>query len=203
MIPIMGRIGKTGIDKLVIVHTLYPDEKIKKSVEETVAKIELSLAIKGDRIWLGSQIFSDLVKEIKNELERFGSSDEIYLHLEGGERHIILAMCYASFFVRRNIRVLVTTKKYNKGVEERELSIIPAIPSYELTPVQHKALQLVAERDGQTLTEISSRINKKKPKAIAPAVLRNLRKLVELNLVSLSQKDKKVYSITASGRLFL
>jgi predicted transcriptional regulator len=193
---------RIGVDKLVMIHCAYPDQKTEKDVQNVIESIEKYLKMKSTIITLREKTFSGLINEIHSIIEGFGQGDEIYLHLEGGERHVGLAMTYASFFVRRKIKLVFATEYGSKDKEYR-FEMMPPIPPYDLTKKQMEILKLVADTEGQTLTELSGRINEENPKNIAPAVLRQLKALSELNLIMVDQNGKKTYTITASGRLFL
>jgi len=193
---------RIGVDQLVMIHCTYPNQKIEKDVQAVIESVEKYLNMTSTIITLREKTFSGLINEIRHLIENFGQGDEIYLHLEGGERHVGLAMTYASFFVRRKIKLVFATE-YGSEQKEYKFEMMPPIPLYDLTKKQMEILKLVAGKEGQTLTELSGRINEENPKNIAPAVLRQLKALGKLNLISVEQNGKKTYSITASGRLFL
>ncbi|MCL5125526.1 MAG: hypothetical protein M1511_13720 [Deltaproteobacteria bacterium] len=145
-------LGRIGVDKLVLIHTPYPNQEIEKKVELVVEKLETHLKMKSTRITLREKTFSKLINEIRQIIDSFGQGDEIYLHLEAGERHVVLAMAYASFFARRRVRLVFATE-YGSGKKDYQFEMMPPIPTYKLTRKQKEALKLVADKDGQTLKE--------------------------------------------------
>ncbi len=197
-----GPMFRFGVDKLFSVHTPILDKETEIKVERTLAKVEELTRLKADRKTLHSKTFPDLVDELRRFLNGFGDSDEIYVHLEGGERHVGLAMVYASFFVRKKLQVIIPTE-YGKDGKDGVLELMQPIPAMELSDKQREVLRLVASKEGQTLTELAERINKDSPTSVAPGVFRQLRTLAGFKLVALVENGKKTYAITSTGRLFL
>lgn len=199
-----GPLIRIGADKIITLHTKVTEENIKEKVEKTKEEIKNSFrGVAIESIDVENESFIGIVQEYIKLLNRFGGSDQIYVHLGGGERHLGLALIYASFFSNKKI-TLIPVLEYGIG-EKRTFKYeeIPPIKPIELTDTTKKVLGLVMEKDGQTLTEIAKRYSKDSdPVKIAPSIFRHLKNLQDDNLVSFDQAEKSYYP-TALSSLFI
>lgn len=201
-----GPLVEVGTDKIITLHTRLNEEdnEIKAKVDKTINKLREtfpSIPLEEELIEEGS--FMSAVKYCIRLLNRFGNSDQIFVHLGGGERHLGLALTYASFFSNNQI-MLLPVLEYGIGNKKQfKYEQIPPLKPVEISDSNKKILQLVAEKDGQTLTEISKRISKNgDATTIAPSVFRHLKKLKECNLVDFDSTEKK-YHPTKLSSLFI
>ena len=193
-----GPLVKFGADKIIAVHTPITEE-VKEKVAHTIDELN-KLKVPIEQITIKGDTFIDFVEAFIHIFNRFGDSDEIYLHIGGGEPHLRMALVYASFFSKKNIK-LVPVVEYGQNDEYR-YAVIPPLSPVELTSAQKKVLRLVAEKQGQTLRDLAVRQNAEAPESTAPGILRHLRRLMEYHLVDFD-RDTKSYRAAETARLFL
>ncbi len=192
-----GPLVKFGADKLITIHTPMTEEKDK--VEKTINDLK-KLQAPIEHVSVESKTFVGIVQEFIKLFNRFGESDEIFVHIGGGQRHLGVALVYASFFSKRNIK-LIPVLEYGTATKSFEYAVIPQLSPIELTDPQKKILKLVAEKEGQTLRDLAVRQNGADPETVAPGILRHLRNLIEYHLVSFDPMTK-VYTATETARFF-
>lgn len=193
-----GPLVKFGADKIIAVHTPVTED-VKEKVAHTIEELS-KLNVPIEQITIKGENFIDFVETFIHLLDRFGDSDEIYLHIGGGEPHLRMALVYASFFSKKNIK-LVPVVEYGQN-DEYKYAVIPPLSPIELTTAQKKVLRLVAEKPNQTLRDLASRQNAEAPASTAPGILRHLRRLVEYRLIDF-ERETKSYRAAETARLFL
>jgi len=142
-----------------------------------------------------------MIEECIGLLKRFGPGDVVYLHLGGGERFVGIALLYASFFSKVNVRVVQVLEYGLDTTTPFRYEVFPSLPPYPLSSAQRKVLSLVAEKAGQKLTELARRVSPEKPERVTPSLLRQLRNLQELGFVE--QDEGKTYAVSGSGKMVL
>lgn len=192
-----GPLVKFGADKLITLHTPMTEEKEK--VEKTLNELK-KLQAPTEHVTVESKTFIGIVREFIRLFNRFGESDELFVHIGGGQRHLGVALVYASFFSKRNIK-LIPVLEYGSATKSYEYAVIPPLSPVELTDPQKRILKLVAEKEGQTLRDLAVRQNSADPETVAPGILRHLRNLIEYHLVSFDPATK-AYTATEIALFF-
>lgn len=194
-----GPLMKSGADKIIAIHTKESDPDSKEKVEKTYNEVKKKLAgVDIERIDYDKMTFADFVGSFVKLYERFGNSDSIFVHIGGGQRHIGIALIYASFFTSKNV-IMIPVLEYGSNPADYEYEIVHPIKPVELTTAQKKILKLVMEKSGQTLREISLRENSEKPESVSPTILRHLRNLVVHKLVLFDGETKSYEAAELAG----
>lgn len=186
-------IAKTGADRAIAVRSkreMSKDDKakalrviaeVKKIVDDT----------REERV--DDSSFENAVRDCIKILDSTGIEDELFVHIGGGERHIALALLYATLFVKRNTHILVT-----KRTGEFKPEVLPAIPSpYDLSEAQKQVLKTVGK--SRKLKDIVATLKGEKTKDY-PRIYRHLENLVKMGLVD-SDRKKREYARTLLGNL--
>ncbi len=206
---VFTRIGlKTGgIDKIIIVRHKTEDKEKQEKVKNAIEEIEKYTGLETETEFAEKREIMPLINQFTKLFKTFNEDDEIYLHIGGGERHIPLAMLYASFFVKRNITI-VTTTRIKKGEEiDFDYEMLPSAPLYR--PLAEKKLEILEKLDKNGDLKLMQLVNKMpdvKTKQdegrVAPGIYKHLNQMKELGYVSYEENSKK-YSITKIGKLLL
>ncbi|MFO7872317.1 MAG: DUF6293 family protein [Candidatus Undinarchaeales archaeon] len=206
---VFTRIGlKTGgIDRVIIVRHKTEEKENKKKVQDAIKEIEKYTGLETETEFAKKRELMPLIKQFTELFKNFSKNDEIYLHIGGGERHIPLAMLYASFFVKRNIKI-VTTTRIKKGEEmDFDYEMLPAAPLYRPISEKKKKIMKILQKEGPSkLMKIVKKMpgvkDKKDEERVAPGAYKHLDQLKELNYVSFAEESKE-YAITKLGKLLL
>lgn len=196
-----GSIVREGADRIISLHEPYKDRWEKATVEETIKKVKETFRIDVEQRLVRSKEFTGIVQELKELLLKFSEDDLVFLHLGGGQRHLGIALVYASFFARKKNTVLVAAVEYGfeKGRGFRFEELLPLVPQRP-TSAQKKVLNAVIKckkvRLTGIITELGGEFSSK-----APSVLRHLRNLEGMNLVRYDHEEK-TYSPTNIAMLF-
>lgn len=194
-----GPLMKNGADKIIAVHTKETDKQSREKNEQTFNEIKRKLVgVDIERIDYDKMTFTEFVQAFVKLYDRFGNSDSIFVHIGGGQRHIGIALIYASFFTSKNV-IMIPVLEYGSNPADYEYEIVHPIRPVELTGAQKKILKLVMEKPGQTLREISLRENSEKPESVSPTILRHLRNLVAHKLVLFDEKNKSYEAAELAG----
>lgn len=196
-----------GIDKVIIVRHKTEEEEDKKKVQDAIEEIEKYTGLKTVNEFAKKRELMTLIKQFTELFKTFSKEDEIYLHIGGGERHIPLALLYASFFVQRNITVVTTTRIKKNGEMDFDYDMLPAAPLYRPISDKKNEILQVLEKEGPSklmgiVKKMSDVKNREDEGRVAPGVYKHLDQLKDLNYVSFAEDTKK-YSITKLGKLLL
>ncbi|MFA6049173.1 MAG: hypothetical protein WC792_04510 [Candidatus Micrarchaeia archaeon] len=188
---IFSSLLKAGADRAIAVHSKRPAGKdAQQRARETINEIRRNIDTKEERI--NDAPFENAVRDCIKILESTGKEDELFVHIGGGERHIALALLYATLFVKRNTHLIVTMR-----TGELKPEILPAIPSpYNLSEAQKSVLNSVGK--GRKLKDVVAALKGKKEKDY-PRIYRHLENLAKLGLVTVS--NKKEYTRSLIGNL--
>ena len=206
---VFTRIGlKTGgIDRIIIVRHREEDPENKKRAEAAIEEIEHFTGIKTETEFAKERKLMPLIFQFMRLLTRFGKDDEIFLHIGGGERHIPLALLYASFFVKRNINIVATVRQLSGQKIDFEYEMIPAAPLYRpMSKTPRKILETLDNSGPLKLMQIVKKMpsakSKKDESRLAPGVYKHLEKLRKMNYVRFDE-GQRLYSISKTGKLLL
>jgi CRISPR locus-related DNA-binding protein len=182
---------KTGADRAIVIHS--KDRSEREKVRETIENIKSWMSTREE--FITDEPFEKAVRECIRILNSTGRDDELYIHIGGGERHIALALLYATFFVKRKMHLLVTIRKAGKFKTE---PLPPISAPFVLSSAQKKVLEAV--KQDRKLKEIVDDL--KGERKDYPRIFRHLNNLESMGFVSFNQDEKK-YSQTFWGRLLL
>jgi len=180
---------KKGADRAIVIHARSSKEE---KLKETIQKIKSWISTKEE--YITDEPFEKAVAECIRILNSTDKDDELYIHIGGGERHVALALFYATFFVKRNMQLVVTIRKADRF----ETETLPVIPNpFSLSPAQKKVLG--AAKQNRKLKNIVDSL--KGGRKDYPRIFRHLNNLVRMGLVS--SNPEKEYSQTLWGRLLM
>jgi len=190
---------KTGVDRAIAIHSKRSVSKeVSEKVKATIGEIKKWVNTQEE--FIVDESFEEAVRECIRILNSTNKNDELYVHIGGGERHIALALLYATFFTKRKMHLIVTTRIGEfKTVGEFKTEVLPPIPNpFSLSSAQMKVLKAV--KMDRKLKEIVEELRGEKKDY--PRVYRHLENLANMGLLSFNQ-DKKEYSTTFLGKLVL
>jgi CRISPR locus-related DNA-binding protein len=185
----MKSLVQAGADKAIAVHA---KRNVRQETKDAIR--EIKNWVNTEERLIQDEPFEQAVRECISVLNSTGVDDELFVHVGGGERHVALALLYATFFVKRRMRIIVTTR-----TGEFKTESLPRMPlMFSPSGAQEKVLEAL-DKDGKPLGEVVAAL-KGDPKNDSPRVCRHLGNLADNGLVEQDPKTKK-YSITFIGKL--
>ena len=192
---------QVGAEKIVTIHSPISDQVVRDKVNNTLKEVKKRFPITIEQMVVSQTSFMGFVNEFIRLFNSFEDSDDIFVHIGGGERHIGIALVYASSFSKKNIH-LIPVLEYGHENVEYKYALIPPLMPVELTSTQRKVLKMVSNSPGLTLKDLALIENPEKPQSTAPSLSRHLRNLVEYHLVDYDPKSRG-YAPSGTASLFL
>ena len=191
-------LAKTGADRIVAVHSAFGDKEAKDKVATTIREVEELTGQKIDVRTVREEKFEEFIKYFIDLFKEFSETDEIFIHLGGGERFLGIAAMYASFFVNRNIKAIATIEITGKEKPKYTYDILPSLPIYVPGKTKREILKILKSSPDLTLTEIASKL-----KGVSkPAVHAHLADLKRSGFIEFNEGDRK-YKLSPTGSLVL
>lgn len=200
VIRALSEAGFKGFSKIYLIRPIDDDPRAVKAVAE-IKKISsmaglrdedvVSLRVDPRSFWESVSIVHDLLSSIAK-----GGSEEIHLLLGGGLRALVLEAYTAFILLTDNtrskikVRVDLETGDHTIIISGEELP-----PDTKLSEAEHRILEILGERPGLTMTDISDIMVKP-----ASTTHRLLKKLL---LRGLLVKKENRYYLSPKGRALL
>jgi len=191
-------LAKTGADRIVAVHSDFGTKETKEKVATTIREVEELTGQKIDVRTTKGQKFEEFIKYFIDLFKEFSETDEIFIHLGGGERFLGIAAMYASFFVNRNIKAISTIEVTGKDRPKYSYDILPSLPLYKLGKTKREILKVLKSNPDLTLTEIADKLKD----VSKPAVHTHLAGLKSNGFIEFDE-GTKTYHLSPTGSLIL
>lgn len=189
---------KEGGDKIVAIHSDKPEERTVNVIKE-LKKIVGASNIEEEYIKKDS--FKEIIQKMIDIIKSTNKEDELYIHIGGGERHLALALLYATFFVDRKMKIVCTTRLPGERVTSFEHEILSSIKFYrKLSEPQSRIIKQL--KSPMRLTEIVKKIIEKEggnKDTLTPGIHRHVKRLVEEGILDYDEKER-LYSLSIVGK---
>jgi CRISPR locus-related DNA-binding protein len=191
-------LAKIGADRIVAVHSAFSTKETREKVDNVIKEVEHLTGQKVDFRVVKGEKFEEFIKYFIDLFKEFSETDQIFIHLGGGERFLGIAAMYASFFVNRNIKAISTIEVTGKDKPNFTYDVLPSLPLYKIGKTKHNILRVLKESPGLTLTEIFDKL-----KGVSkPAIHTHLTGLSNCGFIELEEGTKK-YKLSSTGSLML
>jgi predicted transcriptional regulator len=190
-----GPLVQLGADRIIALHSAFGGQREREQVNTTIREIERVAGMKVEKIVLNGKTMSQFIEECLKLLNSF-ATDDIHIHLGGGERFLSLALIYASVLSAAKPRFVI-------ALEMREgngftYDLMPAFSINAPSRVQLEILRTITGKP-QRLVEVSKRADYNNMRTASAGVYRHLKKLKEKGFVETTRN--KEYKLTTLGEI--
>ena len=197
---------KYGADKIIAIHSDNEHPKVRETIRELKTLVKDTKSVQVKYVTRG-KTFLEIVQEVMRTItSETDSSDDIFVHIGGGERHMALALLYATFFCERKMQIVCTTRIKDGRTETLafEHDVMPTMPVNLKLSKSQKEVMKALERgrpEWNGLTELAKIVGGRREQTM-PRIHRHLKNLTGIGLVEKNAKTRK-YRLTIPGRLAL
>jgi len=200
-------LAKLGADKIIAINSDNEHVKVQETIRALKSLVKDTKSLQIKYVTKG-KTFLAIVQELLRTINAETTpDDEVFVHIGGGERHLALALLYATFFCNDRKMKVVCTTRILEGKNETLVfnhEIMPTMPlNLKLSKSQAEVMKALEARENswKSLTELSKLMGGKKEKTM-PRIHRHLKNLQAAGLVEKDEKTRK-HRLTTPGQLAL
>lgn len=187
--PLMSR----GADRVIAIHSPRETDEVARTLREL-----RSWGLDVEEKVLDDSNFRALVPRMLALIESQPREAELFAHIGGGERHMALALLYATFFAGREMEIIVTTRIKEGDKTTFEHDSLPALHFQRTLSAPKRKIMRILRRP-MRLSEIVRKLGGN-PEREMPRVFQLLKTLKKDGFVGYDS-ETKLYEKTVVGEM--